>query len=250
MSKSALKQYLVSLAAGVLALQGAAAAEDTVQTARGVVRAKAEATINGELGVAIESLPFREGESFREGDVLITFDCGRLRAEVAAANAAARADELVFSNNRRLLARGAIGAAEARVSQARFDKSHSEAVAMAERARPCEFRAPFNGKIVERLAQEHESPPPNQPVLRIVDATTLEIEAIVPSNWLAWLKPGAAFSFAIEETGGNAHGEVTRLGATVDPVSQTVKIHGTLKGNLISVLPGMSGRAAFAHPGS
>ena len=49
----------------------------------------------------------------------------------------------------------------------------------------------------------------------------------------------------------NAHvtypARVQRVGAKVDPVSQTVKVHAEIEGNFPELIAGMSGRASFAN---
>jgi membrane fusion protein, multidrug efflux system len=245
--KHAAVRFLTFAIISVLPAQGKAA---EALAAKGVVRASAEATITTDLSARIMELPFREGESFRKGDILVDFDCARLKSEIAALQATARAEELVFSNNRRLLARGALGANEVKVSQARSEKARAETQALATRSLACTFKAPYDGIIVQRLAQQHETPGTSQLVLRIVGTGQPEIEVIVPSGWLRWIKPQARFQFRVDESGVTAAATVTRIGATVDPVSQTTKIYGTF--DLINqlILPGMSGAAMFNSSGS
>lgn len=242
------------LAIGLLgtALPGLASAEN--MSARGVVKAQTEATISIDYVARIKKIPKRDGEAFKAGDVLITFDCSRYVAEVRSARASMRARELVMSNNRKLLQRGAIGANDVKISEAEFIKAQADVVAMQARTGSCEFKAPFDGLIVERIAQEHESPAANQPLIKIVDTGQLEVEAIIPSKWLTWMKPGQGFAFVIDETGTTVEAAVVRLGAVVDPVSQTIKVHGVLQDKSQdgdpSVLPGMSGTATFPQAGS
>lgn len=54
----------------------------------------------------------------------------------------------------------------------------------------------------------------------IIDDSVLELAFVVPSKWLAWLKPGHAFTAAIEETGKTYPATVARVGARSDPVSR------------------------------
>ncbi len=238
---------LSSVIALVLLATSASAAD---MTARGVVRSQVEATIAMDYTARIVRIPVLEGESFLEGDVLIAFDCKRFNAEIAAARANAVAQELVYVNNKRLLSRGAIGANEVKVSQAQAEKARAEHSAAQARTGTCDYRAPFNGKMVQRVAQEHESPAANQPLIKIVDTSRLEVEAIVPSAWLKWMKPGQGLSFHIDETGRAVAGEVVRLGATVDPVSQSLMVYFSLSDQDATILPGMSGTATFDRPGS
>lgn len=219
-------------------------------SARGIVKAKTEATVAVDYGARIKKMPKRDGEAFKAGDVLITFDCRRYVAEVNAAKAGMRAKELVMANNRKLLQRGAAGANDVKISEAEYLHAQAEMMAVQARTGSCEFRAPFDGLLVERIAQEHESPAANQPLIRIVDTTQLEVETIVPSKWLSWIKPGQGFEFQIDETGATVSADVVRLGAVVDPVSQTIKAYGILQDTNSSVLPGMSGTATFHQAGS
>jgi membrane fusion protein, multidrug efflux system len=225
-----------------------ACAEDA--SARGVVQAVTEATIAIDYTARIRKLPVQEGQSFQKGDVLIAFDCSRNNADVAAARAGVHSKELIVTKNRRLLSRGAIGSADVEQSVADLQTARAEMQAVQARTGSCNFKAPFAGRLVERVAQEHETPAPNQPLIKIVDTTNMEIETIVPSKWLLWLKPGSTFSFTVDETGQLHQGKVARLGAIVDPVSQTIKAYGILDKETNSVLPGMSGTATFHQAGS
>ena len=118
---------------------------------RGVVRSLAEVTISAEYSARINSMPILEGQEFKKGELLIAFDCRRMEAEAAASRANARAQGLVYGNNRKLLERGAIGANEVKVSQAQFEKTQAEAAAADVRISGCEFRAPFDGRVVQRI---------------------------------------------------------------------------------------------------
>jgi membrane fusion protein, multidrug efflux system len=228
----------------------AAAAEADDTSARGVVRAVTEATIAVDFTARITKLPVMEGASFRKGDVLAQFDCRRFVAETNAARAQARARELVMANNRKLLERGAIGGNEVKVSEAQFEEARANATALESKTTHCTLRAPFDGRMEERKAQEQESPAPNQPLFKIIDMSRLEIEAIIPSRWMMFVHEGDSFTFAIDETGATLSAKVTRLGAAIDPVSQTIKTYGVITDPQVSVLPGMSGTATFRSTGS
>ena len=250
MLKNATKIMLGAALSVALAMPAATGARAEENTARGVINALTEATVAVDYAARIKKLPVLEGQAFKIGQVLIVFDCRKYIAEVSAMRAAAHAQELIVTNNRKLLARGAIGSNEVEVSQAELEKARADVMALQARTGSCDFKAPFNGRMVERIAQEYESPAANQPLIKIVDTTRLEIEAIVPSKWLGWLKSGSTFSFVVDETGETLEAKVVRMGAMVDPVSQTIKAYGVLIQNSSSVLPGMSGTATFNSAGS
>jgi hypothetical protein len=82
-------------------------------------------------------------------------------------------------------------------------------------------------------------------LLEILDTRGLELQMIVPSKWLAWLKSGSRFTVRVEELDREYSGRVVRTGARIDPVSQSISLAGEVEGNHTELLPGMSGWATF-----
>ncbi|MCY1188659.1 efflux transporter, RND family, MFP subunit [compost metagenome] len=110
----------------------------------------------------------------------------------------------------------------------------------------CQVKAPFDGQVVARKVQAHESVASGTPLLEIVDNRSLEVHLLVPSRWLGRLKPEQKFSFTPDETGKPLDASVKRLGARIDEGSQTLLLIGTLPANSPGLLAGMSGTAHFA----
>ncbi len=212
---------------------------------RGIVQPRAKASLSAEVASRIVRLPFREGDSFHKGDVLVEYDCARLEAARKAARAAWRAATLKASSKRRLVKYQAAGRLEAAVAEAESEKARAEMEAAAVEVRKCRLIAPFKGRIVELHAQAYETPGVGRPVMTVVDLSRLEVEVIAPSSWLTRLRPGVEFTFRVDETGDVLRGRVERVGAVVDAVSQTVRFHGVLEGDVSRVLPGLSGAAEF-----
>lgn len=222
----------------------AATAADSHE-ARGVVQAAEEATVGSRITARIEAIPYRIGASFPRGAVLVKLDCTQLRAQLNAADAAAVAYQKTYETNVELDQYKAIGTNEVAVSKANLGKARAESAAISAQLQDCAVRAPFAGTIVEEIAHRGEIAASGQPLLKLQSGGALEAELIVPSKWLTWLMPGEKFAFMVDETGEQISGEVRRVGASVDPVSKTVRITGDLVPGKRPVLPGMSGTAAF-----
>lgn len=215
---------------------------------RGVVRPTDQATLAIEFSAVASKIHFREGQAFRKGDRLVEFDCRRQQAEFKSAAAQHREMELTLQSNVYLRRRGAGGDHEIEVSRTRVAKAAAEAEALKLRLEQCTIDAPFSGSVVELSIYEHEMPAPGKPFLKIIRSGSLEVELIVPSNWLIWLQEGERFNFNVEETGKTYEASVVRIAKAVDPVSQTVKIFGKLTKET-GILAGMSGTAQFARAG-
>lgn len=215
---------------------------------RGVIRPLAEAQITADLGRRIIELPWRDGQRFTKGDMLVRFDCEELEAEANAARAAWRGKKVAHANAIELNRRQAAGALSVQLAAADADKAEAEAKALEAKLKRCAIVAPYDGRVVERLASPYETPGPTQAILRIVDDSSLEIQLIVPSRWLRWLKEGIEFAFQVDETGEKVTARVGRIGASVDPVSQSVRLAGEFVSRPPGALGGMSGTATFEPP--
>jgi membrane fusion protein, multidrug efflux system len=216
---------------------------------RGIIRSVESAQISSELPMRIARIAFQEGERFRKGDLLVDFDCRKPRAELAAAEALQHEMKLTLDNNRVLQKVQAVGRHDLQVSQARVAKASAEADALRVRIDQCRLTAPYNGRVLELSVHEHETPQPGKPFIGIVAEGKVEIDLVVPSQWIRWLKVGSRLSFSVDETQSAHPATVKRIGAAVDPISQTVKIVAEFEAADTPVLPGMSGTAEFANSG-
>jgi membrane fusion protein (multidrug efflux system) len=226
------------------------AASTEAPQARGLIRAVREATLSAAVTGQIIKMPFSEGTSFKKGDLLVEFDCERPQAELRAAQAAMQVEQKTVETNEELERFNSIGKFDLLISVSKLNKAKAEVEALNAQIKGCRITAPFNGGVIERHLRLHESASPGEPLLRIIDTSGLELDVIVPSQWLQWLAPGTPFRFKVDETGDMAEAVVERLLPSVDPVSKTIKIIGRFSARPAAlVIPGMSGSARFVREG-
>ena len=218
-----------------------------LSTIRGVVKATAQATMASQVQGRISRLPFKEGQRFKKGALLVALDCSKYEAELASAQAEYRGKKKTYENNVRLSTHRAVGRLELEVSETEVQKAYAAVKATQVNVGGCTVRAPFSGRVVKTIVNEHENVFPNDQLISLLDDSQLEIELILPSKSLAWLKAGTGFDFVIDETGLHHAAVVQDIGASVDPASQTVKVKGLLSTRPEHVLAGMSGTAVFAE---
>jgi RND family efflux transporter MFP subunit len=204
-------------------------------------------TLAAEVGAKINRLPVPEGGRFQQGEIVVAFDCTIQQAQLQKAKAAYEAATRTWEANQRLAELNAVGKLELDVSKAEVEKNKAEVDSSAAYVSKCNIAAPFGGRVAEQKAREQQFVQPGQPLLEILDDSALELEFIVPSRWLAWLKAGHRFRVRIDETGRSYPAKVQRIGARVDPVSQSVKISAVIDGHFPELIAGMSGRASFSQ---
>ena len=236
--------FWMTLSIGIVAARAEGVA--AMSTIRGVVRPARQATISTDGALRAIELPFREGARFKSGDTLALFDCRKQAADLAAAVAARREAVLTMESNIELDRFHAVGKNDVAISRARADKASADVSGLETRLDECRLVAPFDGRITELSLRTFERTVPQRAFISIIDDSALEIELIAASAMLSRLTPGTRFSFRLDELGGRTvDAEVAHLGASVDPVSKTIKIIGLVKVHDTQILSGMSGTATF-----
>lgn len=209
---------------------------------RVIVRSFETAAIASEVNARITYLPAREGDTFRKGDVLVEFDCRRAIAEHDAAEASMRELKAAYQSQLKLLEYKSTGTVAVEQALYQYEKAQAELRVYAVKLESCRILAPFDGVVTEKVAQVHEIAQPNQPLIKILNQSRVELVMMVPSAWLPRIS-GATFPVTIDETGHIHKVRVLQSTGLIDPVSQTSRVIAELVGPAQDVLPGMSGVA-------
>lgn len=215
---------------------------------RAQIRARQHATLSAEMAGKIVELPLRDGENFKKGDRLVGFDCSAQRARQEQAAAAVQAASRKREVSAKLNQLNSISQLEVATAESAETQAKAELALAGVLVQRCVITAPYDGRVADVQVQRYAFAAEGAPLLSIYDNSQYDIEMIVPSSWLSWLKPGISFRVRIEETGGDHAAEITRLSGAVDPVSQSVRVYGRIKGPIENLRPGMSG-SALLSPG-
>jgi RND family efflux transporter MFP subunit len=202
-------------------------------------------TLSSEIPAKIAALPVVEGGHFKRGQTLVEFDCSSYRAQLRKAQATQEAADQLYKVNSQLAKLNSIGSLEMTQSQGKAREAAADASYVQTLISKCRIAAPFDGRVARRSAAVHQFVAPGNPILDIVDAGSLELRMLVPSKWLTHLKPGSPFTVTVDELGQSFPARIERLGAQIDPVSQSILAIGVISGNAGGLLPGMSGWASF-----
>jgi multidrug efflux pump subunit AcrA (membrane-fusion protein) len=151
-------------------------------------------TLSAEIPARIDHLTVREGERFKEGQLLVGLDCALQRALADEARAALGAAEKTKAVNKRMVELNSGGVLEADLAAAEAAKAQAKLQSAQVVISKCTISAPYAGRVVEQKVREHQYVQAGQPMLDILDDLALEVEFIVPSHWLGWLKVGGARS--------------------------------------------------------
>ena len=246
-----LRQFLIKscIGLGLLACSFSSFSQPDASTAVSDIRAQLTARystiLSAEISAAINQLKFREGERFKKADLLIAFDCSIQQAQLQKAQATAEGAHKAFEVNSRLSELQSVSTLEVDVAKAKLGEAKADIALGHAALQKCRIFAPFPGRVVSLSGREHQYMKLGDPIMEIIDDSELELKLIVPSAWLRWLKTGQAFQVHIDELGKDYPAEIKNIGASIDPISQTVPVLAFIKGKYAELLTGMSGKAVF-----
>lgn len=213
------------------------------------VTASTSAQIGAPMSGRLISFPFKDGDRFKAGAVLAAFQCDQQRATLLHAEAEVVKHHDVLSTQQQLQKLGSYSILDYKVAGSELKAAQADLSVAQATVALCEVRAPFSGRVSGAETRNYQFVQVGAPMLDILDDASLDVEAIVPSEWLVWVKPGTPFTVSIRETGSVYPAKVVRISGRVDAVSQTVKVYGRTDVGQEKLLPGMSGEATFRKNG-
>jgi RND family efflux transporter MFP subunit len=190
----------------------------------GTVRPVERAVIAAKISATIELLPLTLGQAVKRGELLARLVAPELAARRAQAQAQFEQAEREEKRNRELAATGsdtadaALAAAE-RLRLARATVAEAEALLSY-----TEIRAPYDGRIAQKLAYVGDLASPGQPLLVLESSGALQIETAVPASLATALALGAEVRAQISGVANPTMVRVAEIAAAADSATHTVLV--------------------------
>lgn len=200
----------------------------------GIAEARRSSMLGFQTPGRIAQVGVRIADQVRQGQLLARLDTRGLSAQLDAARAqveeARAAWQLALDTATRqevLRARGHVSQqrvdealAQADTAMARLQSAEALAGALEVQIDLASIRAPFDGVITRRLADEGAIAGPGQPVLELVESGHLEARIGLPARTAAALQPGQAYRLEAET--GTVDAVLRSVTGVVDPALRTV----------------------------
>ncbi|NBU87967.1 MAG: efflux RND transporter periplasmic adaptor subunit [Betaproteobacteria bacterium] len=199
-----------------------------------VVRSKAAATLT--------TLEVSEGSRVKRGQVLGQLDLSELnhrQAERTAQRDAARASlqqaERAHAQNERLSAQRFISDAALDLSKSTLDAAKGQAIAaeaalntLRAAAKEAVLVAPIQGIVSKRHVLPGEKLSLEQPVVTVVDLSTLELAGAVGTHEVSRVRPGMPVEVSVEGVSRKFAGQIARVAPAAEPGTRSIGVTVTL----------------------
>jgi RND family efflux transporter MFP subunit len=203
------------------------------------------------ISAYVSTVLFRPGAPVRRGEVLATLDCRNASAaskEIAARARALEERQLAVEHESQRVSEMAAGnfasknEAEQLVAKAASDKAEIEGLRASLTSRTlevddCILRAPFAGEVSDRYADPGAFVRPGNPIVSVIDRSTVRIVGDAPEDDFAVVSPGAAVDIEVPATGARLQGKISRRAPAADDSTRTVRFEIDLPNPMV-VEPG------------
>jgi RND family efflux transporter MFP subunit len=231
-----------------------------VVEAGGSLHGAREAVLAAKVMGSILEIRKRAGEPVKQGEVLIVLDdrevagnIGQAEGALAQAEAAASFAEANYRRYQLLFDRGS--ASQLELDQARFARESAQgAVKQARSATQtagsyqsyARIPAPFDGRVVDRMAEIGDLAAPGRPLMSVEDARKLRLHVSLPENETGAAKPGDSVQVEVPSLGERSWtGTVAEVVPAVDPSTRSMLVKIDLPEDP-SLRSGLFARARFA----
>lgn len=210
---------------------------------QGKVTSKENVIISAEAGGQIMSISVSEGQSVSKGQVLATLDQDIIQKNIEELETALKLANDVYERQARLWEQK-IGS-EVQYLQAKNNKESLEKkleTVKAQRSKST-IRAPFSGIVDKVFAKNGELAGPGAPIARIVNLSTVQVEAEVPESYIGKIKKGDNVEVFFPSLNETRTASVNSISQVINPGNRTFNVEaklnnpgGILKPNLLSNL--------------
>jgi RND family efflux transporter MFP subunit len=205
----------------------------------GTLEPKERAMVRAELAGQVTATSAEVGQRVRRGQLLARMESDPVRQSVISAESALRTAEQAVATAQRnaeraaeleaagAVAQQAVEAARLEVAsaEAQLANSRSQLAAARESLEDTVVRAPIDGIVSEKAIAEGDVVQPGAPLFTIVDLSTLQLEADVPSTAIGSLELGAPVEFHIAGYADRTFiGELVRMSPVADPDTQQLTL--------------------------
>lgn len=208
--------------------------------ALGTAKSNESVDITAKATNRVVAIHFREGESVKQGVVIVELDGAEARANLAQAQASLRDTESQYQRSKELYQTKVLSESDLIQLEAKMLASKAQVAAAESRVSDTVIRAPFAGRVGLRNVSVGGLVTPGQIMTTLDDISVIKLDFTVPESYLATVKEGQQVE---AKTGAYLNktfrGRVSSVATRVDPVSRSAVVRALIDNRDQQLKPGM-----------
>jgi membrane fusion protein (multidrug efflux system) len=191
----------------------------------GTVKAYEDVNVSPEEGGVVKEWKVKKGERVKRGDLIVVLRDEVIKASCEAAEAQYKMAELNLEKQQKVFDQQGISELQFKNLQFSRDAAKANAELMKARWERTQLRSPIDGVVDNTIPNEGEFAPPGVPIARIVNTSTIKIQAEVPELYSGTVRLGAPAIVTFDAAPGDTlRAKVTFVGSTVSAANRTLSV--------------------------
>ncbi len=191
-----------------------------------------------------------EGQAIGRGQLIAELDDTQARNMLAAAEAQNRQAEDALQRYKLLHDEGSMTEAQWVEVQSKVDQARSELAIARRNVADSRLEAPVSGIIGKRYLAAGETALPSQPVVSILDISSVKVKIAVPEREMKDITSTTPTTIFVEAIGREFHGGLIEKGVQADALTHTYDVRVRVDNKGRGLLPGMVAKVKTLSPSS
>src|SRR5262245_13378670 len=206
----------------------------------GTVVAVQGVDLSADLPGVVQRISFVSGRSASKGEVLAELDTKQERAQLAAAEAQLKLDQINLSRLKDLEEKGVTSQAELDRAVAQAEQSDGKVGEIRATIDRKTIRAPFSGVLGIRKVNLGQYLQGGDPVVSLQSLDPIYVDLSIPQQDVEKLRVGQALRVTAEGAGGGDFvGQISAINSIVDAATRNIQVQATFKNPGGQLRPGM-----------
>ncbi len=180
-----------------------------------------------------------EGQAVGQGQLIAELDDTQARNLLATAEAQSRQAEDALVRYKLLHDEGAMTEAQWVEVQSKVDQARSQLAVAQRNVEDCRLTAPVGGIIGKRYLAAGETALPSQPIVSILDISSVKVKMAVPEGEMKDIKSSTPTTISVEAIGRSYQGGLIEKGVQADALTHTYDVRVRVDNKDRELLPGM-----------
>ena len=190
-----------------------------------------------------------EGQAVGRGQLIAELDDTQARNMLAAAEAQNRQAEDALTRYKLLHDEGSMTEAQWVEVQSKVDQARSELAIARRNVADSRLEAPVSGIVGKRFMQAGETALPSQPVVSILDISSVKVKIAVPEREMAAFSSHTPTAVHVEAIGRTFQGGTVEKGVQADAMTHTYDVRIRVSNPHRELLPGMVAKVEVKDAG-
>ncbi|MFT5581024.1 MAG: membrane fusion protein (multidrug efflux system) [Psychromonas sp.] len=201
-------------------------------TIQGELQTDQDVLLNAEMGGQISNILVKEGQNVSKGQLLVSIDASVLTSNVEEIKSQLEYAKYMLGKQQELVNRGVGSELDLETAKNQVNSMEFKINSLNAQRGKSSIRAPFSGVIDQVFAKDGEVVGPQNPLIRLVNNSKIEVVADISEKHFAHIKAGTPVEITFPNYKDTSIMlKISSVGAYIEPTNRTFRIRAMIPNN-------------------